>query len=67
MEVLQTAAIAFGGLTPAPAVTGATLMMEQIGQVQDNCKYVTTRRILAGAGTAPNTSGLGFGGYAPGN
>ena len=61
---VQTAGLIFGGLTTAPALTGAT-------ETYDGTTFTTSssmalaRRILGGAATAPNSAGLGFGGYGP--
>jgi hypothetical protein len=47
---IQTAALAFGGVTPAPAVTGAT--EEYDGSTWTTvASLATARRLLAGAGT----------------
>ena len=61
---VQTAGLIFGGLTTAPALTGATETYD--GTTFTTCSSMAlARRILGGAATAPNSAGLGFGGYGP--
>ncbi len=60
---LQTAALAFGGTTPAPASTSATELWNGTSWTSNPNGLATARQGLAGAGT--QTVGLAFGGGSP--
>jgi hypothetical protein len=59
----QTSALAFGGVTPAPAVSTATEKYDGTNWSSNPTGLNTARNALAGCGT--QTSALAFGGFVP--